>query len=64
MDIFKPRTQIRLKEYDYSTEGYYFVTICVKDHKTVFGSIEDGQMKINNLGILTDNIWGKIPDHY
>ncbi len=30
----------RLKEYDYSSNGYYYVTICAKDMKCIFGHIE------------------------
>ena len=33
------RKQIRLKEYDYSQNGYYFVTICAKDRQQLFGEI-------------------------
>lgn len=33
---FPKRKQIRLKEYDYSTDGAYFVTMCTKDKKHIF----------------------------
>ena len=33
------RKNIRLKEYDYSSAGYYFVTVCVKDRKKMLGKI-------------------------
>ena len=33
------RKRIRLKEYDYSTEGYYFITICTEDRKRVLSEI-------------------------
>lgn len=32
---FPKRKSPRLKEYDYSTPGYYFVTVCTKDKKCV-----------------------------
>ena len=35
------RKQIRLKEYDYSEEGYYFITICTKNRKEILGTIRD-----------------------
>ena len=35
---FKNRKSIRLKEYDYSTPGAYFVTICVKDRKPILSN--------------------------
>ncbi|MBP3361441.1 MAG: transposase [Clostridia bacterium] len=33
------RKQIRLKDYDYSQNGYYFVTICTKNRKNIFGAV-------------------------
>ena len=36
---FPHRKQIRLKEYDYSQEGYYFVTICTRNKKHILGKI-------------------------
>ena len=38
MDLPK-RKQIRLKEFDYSQNGAYFVTICTKDRKMLFGDV-------------------------
>lgn len=34
------RKSIRLKEYDYSLEGYYFITICTKNRKEILGHIK------------------------
>ena len=36
------RKSIRLKSYDYSQDGYYFVTICVKDSRAILGAIDVG----------------------
>ena len=33
------RKQIRLKEYDYSEEGYYFITICTKNRLEILGKL-------------------------
>ncbi|MCL2081285.1 MAG: transposase [Oscillospiraceae bacterium] len=33
------RKNIRLKDYDYSTAGYYFITICVKDKHEMLGKV-------------------------
>lgn len=33
------RKRLRLKEYDYSQEGYYFITICTKNRKQLLGKI-------------------------
>jgi len=36
MNKFKSRKRNRLNEYDYSSEGLYFVTICLNDRKNIF----------------------------
>ena len=36
---FPKRKQIRLKGYDYSRAGYYFVTICVRNRSEILGEI-------------------------
>ena len=33
------RKPTRVKEFDYSTNGYYFITICTKDRKTILSNI-------------------------
>ena len=40
-NIPQKRKQIRLKEYDYSQEGYYFITICTKNRKEILSKIKD-----------------------
>lgn len=44
------RKSIRLREYDYTQEGCYFVTICIKDRSALFGEIIDGKMILNEYG--------------
>ncbi len=61
---FHKRQSIRLKNYDYSKEGLYFITICVKDRKCLFGEIDNGQMKINTLVAMANTCWLEIPLHY
>lgn len=39
MNDLPKRKQIRLKDYDYSQNGYYFITICSKQRQCLFGSI-------------------------
>ena len=41
------RKTIRLQNYDYSQNGYYFVTICTKDKQLFFGKINDKKMILN-----------------
>lgn len=58
------RRSIRLKGYDYSQNGYYFVTICVQDREEVFGVIGKGEMKFNEVGEMIDSWWNKIPQKF
>ena len=52
---------IRLQNYDYSQPGLYFVTMCVQDRKHVFGTIENGEMHLNNAGYIAQNVWNSLP---
>jgi REP element-mobilizing transposase RayT len=47
------RKHIRLKDYDYSSAGAYFVTICTESRHRLFGTISDNQLSLNEVGELT-----------
>jgi REP element-mobilizing transposase RayT len=65
MDTPQPsRRSIRLPLFDYSTHGAYFVTICVHQKKCMFGEIEDGEMRLNEVGEMIKNTWLEIPNHF
>jgi len=60
------RISIRLSGYDYSRAGAYFVTICTKDRKCLFGDIINQEMELNNAGRMVDKWYveleNKFPD--
>lgn len=58
------RRSIRLPDYDYSTHGYYFVTICTQDRQEMFGEINDGKMVLNDMGKMIEDWWKKIPGRF
>ncbi len=58
------RKSIRLKGYDYSRAGLYFITICVKDREWLFGEIVDGKIILNDAGKISDECWLGIPEHF
>lgn len=60
----KQRKRLRLKEYDYSQPGAYFVTICTKDREHRFGEIVDGEMRANGLAAVVRSSWNDLPNHY
>jgi REP-associated tyrosine transposase len=54
----------RLKDYDYSTPNWYYVTICTKAMKCWFGEIKNGKVMLNKTGKMIEKIWEDIPNHY
>jgi len=55
----RKRHSIRLKEYDYTQVGAYFVTIMTYEHKPILGEIRDGFMELNLLESITHEEWFK-----
>ena len=58
------RTSIRLKGYDYSQSGFYYVILCTQDRENRFGEIMDGEMVLNDAGLLVDAEWQRISVRY
>jgi REP element-mobilizing transposase RayT len=63
-DINHYRKSLRLKEYDYSLPGEYYVTICTHERECILGEIFDGEMKLNARGIIADKCWREITKHF
>ena len=60
----KNRRSIRFREYDYSQNGLYFVTICVNGREELLGNVENGEMVLNNAGKIVDMSIHAIPEKY
>lgn len=63
------RRSIRLKGYDYSQNGLYFITICCHDRAYLFGEIKridnlSPQMFLNDAGKIAEECWLAIPNHF
>lgn len=58
------RKSPRLRGYDYSQEGAYFVTICTHDRAHLFGAIVDGVMVLSHAGTIAQERWLALPDHH
>ena len=66
MSLFYDKYRIeptRLFGYDYSRDGYYFVTICMVDCQCFFGRVVNGKMELNDIGRLACEFWKEIPAH-
>ncbi len=69
------RRSIRLKDYDYTQNGAYYVTACAgvcgcrrivenARNRDVFGYVVDGRMVLNQYGAIVEKCWHEIPDHF
>jgi len=64
------RRSIRLKDYDYSKEGMYYITICTKNREKLFGEITVGvglvstQMKLNESGKMIKEIYENLEQEF
>jgi REP element-mobilizing transposase RayT len=54
----------RLKGYDYTRNGLYFITICTQKKIPCFGEINDGKMVLSEIGIIVYKFWMQIQDHF
>ena len=54
----------RLSTWDYSWPWWYFVTIVVKDRKSLFGQIETDSVQLSRLGGIAERFWNEIPCHH
>lgn len=67
MERFQGKYRIdtcRLKHWDYSAQGYYFVTVCTDKKAKLCGEIMEYQMNLNNTGESIKRIWNMIPDYF
>ncbi len=58
------RKSIRLKGYDYSKPGLYFVTVCTFKKEHLFGEIKINKMELNDGGEKAKKCWVDISQHY
>jgi REP element-mobilizing transposase RayT len=58
------RRSIRLRGYDYTQSGVYFVTICTHARAHIFGQIIDGAVDLSPAGRLLDRCWLALPRHF
>ncbi|MBK6604490.1 MAG: transposase [Leptospiraceae bacterium] len=66
-ELYKNKYRIestRRKNWDYSQEGFYFITICTRDRINVFGNIQDGEMINTKQADICNECWMDLPNHY
>ena len=58
------RRSIRLKDYDYSMPGAYFVTVCAYNKQMLFGEINNERVDLSGVGKIVEACWLSLPDHF
>ena len=58
------RRSIRLREFDYSSGGAYFVTICTNQRECLFGEVVDGEMRVNEAGVIIAAVWEGLAERF
>ncbi len=58
------RRSMRLRGYDYSRAGVYFVTICTYQRECLLGEVVDGRMRLNACGQLVAQAWSWLSQRY
>jgi REP element-mobilizing transposase RayT len=64
MQILVKRKRIRLKDYDYSRFGFYFVTICLNERNEILSKISDGKNVLTEFGQIVEEILNNLPKYY
>ena len=60
----KDRQSIRLRNYDYSQPGAYFVTICIWEKEFLLGQIEHSQVVLSEAGEIAQAVWSELPGRF
>ena len=58
------RRSIRLKDYDYTQAGAYFITLCVENRACVLGDVIDGEMQLSPSGAIVAEAWEWLAQQY
>jgi len=58
------RKTIRLKGYDYSQNGVYFITVCIQGREKLFGEIENKKIHLNDTGKMIDAQWNILSNRF
>lgn len=58
------RRSIRLRDYDYTNAGAYFVTVCTHGRQYLLGEITDGVMSLSRAGRIVQTCWYSLPKRF
>lgn len=58
------RRTIRLRDFDYSSNNLYFVTICIQDRKSILGKVVGDHAFLSPYGRIAETVWGNLPEKF
>ncbi len=67
MEKYKNKYRIkstRLPNWDYGSDGAYFITVCTKNREYFLGEINNGEMQLSEIGEMANKYWYEIPQHF
>jgi len=67
MMLYKNKYRVesaRLQNWDYSSNGCYYITICTHDRSHYFGTIQNGEVAFSDMGKIVEQYWCEIPNHF
>ncbi len=65
MTLFNNKYRVettRVKTWNYNSEALYFITICTNNKEHFFGEIQNGEMILNDIGVIVQSEWLQTPD--
>jgi putative transposase len=60
----KARKHLRMQGWDFTSPGWYFLTVCTKNMRSEFGTVVNGHMVLSEAGRIADRFWREIPEHF
>jgi hypothetical protein len=61
---FPVRRFTRIRDFDYSHGGFYFLTLCTENRRCLFGDVIDGVMRLSEFGKIVVACWEEISSHF
>ena len=56
--------RLRMQGWDFTSPGWYFLTLCTQDMRSEFGTVVHGRMRLNEAGRTAEKFWREIPEHF
>lgn len=61
---YPKRKKLRLKDYNYASEGAYFITICTRNRRHLFSNVNEGSALLNLAGKMVEKRWQQLASRF